>query len=39
MVALNYPLAAALSTVLALLVLLTVVSAGVLTMRSTGRRG
>lgn len=39
MVALNYPLAAALSAVLALVVLLTVIGAGVLTMRSSGRRG
>lgn len=39
MVALNYPVAAALSTVLALIVLLTVVAAGSLAMRSTGRWG
>jgi putative spermidine/putrescine transport system permease protein len=39
MVALNYPVAAALSTVLALTVLLTVVGAGILATRSAGPRG
>jgi putative spermidine/putrescine transport system permease protein len=39
MVALNYPVAAALSTVLALIVLLTVVGAGILVTRSAGPRG
>jgi len=39
MVALNYPVAAALSTVLALIVLLTVVGAGVLATQAGGPRG
>ena len=38
MVALNYPVAAALSTVLALIVLLTVAAAGILAARSVNRR-